>query len=64
MVNIIISLGITAYSLFLIAIIFAILRLVKRKVIYFKLHRAFAITAISLVTIHGTIAFLFFKGFI
>lgn len=62
--TVIVILGIITYSLFALTILFLILLRVKTKRIFYKLHRAFAIIAISLATIHGTIAALYFLGFI
>jgi hypothetical protein len=62
--NIIIILGITTYSLFALTILFLILLRVKTKRVFYKLHRTFAIVAISFATVHGTIAALYFFGLI
>ena len=62
--NMIVILGITTYSLFALTILFVVLLRVKTKGIFYKFHRTFAIIAISFATIHGTIAALYFLGFI
>ncbi len=64
MINIIIIFGIITYSLFALTILFIILLRVKKKRIFYRLHRTFAIVAISFATIHGSIAALYFFGFI
>ena len=64
MVNIIVIFGIITYSLFALTLLFLILLRVKKKAAYYKLHRLFAIIAISLATVHGTIAALYFWGII
>lgn len=62
--NVIIILGIITYSLFALTILFLILPRVKTKRIFYKLHRTLAIIAVSMATIHGTIAALYFLGVI
>ena len=62
--NEIVILGITTYSLFALTILFLILLRVKKKKVFYRLHRTFAIIAISFATIHGSIAALYFLGFI
>lgn len=62
--NIVVIFGIITYSLFALTILFLILLRVKKKAVYYKLHRVFAIIGISLATIHGTIAALYFRGII
>jgi hypothetical protein len=57
-------LGITTYSLFALTFIFLILLRTLKKRIFYKLHRAIAIAAISLATAHGTMAALYFRGLI
>ena len=62
--TVIVILGITTYSLFALTILFLILLRVKTKRVFYRLHRNFAIIAISFATIHGGIAALYFLGFI
>jgi hypothetical protein len=62
--NIIVIFGIITYSLFALTILFLIFLRLKKKVIYYKLHRLLAIIGISLATVHGTIAALYFWGII
>jgi DMSO/TMAO reductase YedYZ heme-binding membrane subunit len=57
-------LGIITYSLFTLTLIFLILLRMRKKPIFYKLHRTFAIIAISLATAHGIIAALYFRGII
>ena len=57
-------LGIITYSLFALTFIFLILLRTLKKRIFYKLHRAIAIVAISLATAHGIIAVLYFRGLI
>lgn len=62
--TIIVILGIITYSLFALTILFVILLRVRRKKIFYRLHRAFALAAIASATIHGTIAALSYWGLI
>ena len=62
--NIIIILGVTTYTFFALTILFLILLRVKVKRIFYRLHRTFAIIAISFATVHGIIAALRFLGYI
>ena len=62
--TVIVILGITTYSLFALTILFVILLRVKTKRVFYRLHKTFAIIAISFATVHGTIAALYFMGFI
>jgi hypothetical protein len=62
--TVIVILGITTYSLFALTILFLILLRVKTKRVFYRLHKTFAIIAISFATVHGTIAALYFMGFI
>jgi hypothetical protein len=62
--HIIVILGIITYSLIVLTILFLILLRVKKKAVYYKLHRTFAIIGISLATIHGAVAALYFWGII
>lgn len=62
--TVIVILGITTYSLFALSILFLILLRVKTKRVFYRLHKTFAIIAISFATIHGIIAALYFMGFI
>ena len=67
MINIIIALGLTTYTLMVVTVIFIILakmKRIKRKKVFYKLHQSFAITTVVLATIHGTIAALYFYGLI
>ena len=61
---VVIILGITTYSLFALTILFLILLRVKKKKVFYRLHRTFAIIAISFATTHGIMAALYFLGFI
>ena len=62
--TVVVILGIITYSLFALTILFLILLRVKTRRVFYRLHRNFAIIAISLATIHGSIAALYFLGFI
>jgi DMSO/TMAO reductase YedYZ heme-binding membrane subunit len=62
--NIVVILGIVTYSLFALTILFLILFRVKKKKIFYRLHRTFGIIAISFATVHGTMAALYFLGYI
>ena len=62
--NIIIISGIITYSLFALTILFLILLRVKKKAVYYKSHRIFAVIGISLATIHGAVAALYYWGII
>jgi len=67
LINIIIALGLTTYTLMVVTVIFIILakmKRIKRKKVFYKLHQSFAITTVVLATIHGTIAALYFYGLI
>ena len=62
--NIIVILGIITYSLFALTILFVILLRVRKKRVFYKLHRTLAIIGISFATVHGAIAALYFLGII
>ncbi len=67
MINLIIALGLTTYTLLMVTVIFIIIakmKRIKRKKVFFKLHQNFAITTAVLATVHGTIAALYFYGII
>ena len=67
MINIIIALGLTTYTLMVVTVIFIILakmKRIKRKKVFYKLHQNFAITTVVLATVHGTAAALYFYGLI
>ncbi len=64
MINIIIAFGLVTYSLLLATLIFMIIFKIKKKGMFYKLHRGFGITTGVLATIHAILAGSFFYGLI
>jgi len=62
--NVIISLGIVAYSIMALTIIFLVVLRIKKIKAFYRLHRAFGIAGISMATVHGLMAALYFWGII
>lgn len=64
MFTIIVWLGIVTYVLLAATIIALILFRVKKKVIFYRIHRSTGIITVVIGTVHVIIAILFFLGFI
>ena len=64
LLNLIIILGAAALVLFVMTLIFQMIFRRKRKKIFYKLHRYFAMAAVVLAVIHAIVAVLYFYGLI
>ncbi len=62
MQNLILGLGITSYSMLVLTLIGLLLFRLKKKRIFYKMHRALGIVTLILASTHGFLALYYYLG--